>query len=635
MNKAIKYLASGFLAAIMVASCSDWLRPEHKVIQHPDEQSPVLRDDAYYAALREYKQTKHKIAFGWYGSWTAVGASYQSRLVSAPDSMDIISIWSQWHSLTPEQIADKEYVQKVKGTKVTFTTFLDNLPAEFRAGEVPTEEEIAVFAKAWARDSINKYNYDGMDIDYEPGFGASGPLVGNPAPELFNVLIRELGKYLGPKSGTGKLLMIDGVPYAVQGEMAEYFDYGIVQAYNSRNYTDLQDRFNNAYNAGWKPEQYIFAENFESFWQNGGVTHTTMDGQSVNSLLGMARFNPEQGFCAGFGAYHMEYEYGHADMPYKYMRRAIQDVNPAGGDLMVSLQSATEQSSSILVNDDGSRTGEASAEIRLSFARPLPADVTFGLSIDNSLVDSYNADKKTSYEGIDESLIPVTSINVTSGAITSEKVSLTFDLSSLEKGKYLIPIVVSLPADDIYASTGDIVTYLTVSIASMDIDTEATALTGVKIEPAEGWTITCYQGTNSEGANGVWNLDTDEQKAKMFDGKLDDGAWYASGVSYSWGYGGNFIIALDKVYEISGFRWHYYYQEANPEITDFQYSEDGSVWTSLTNGVRFTPHMTEDRWKIFQFKSPVNARYIRVYCGPVSSSGYTSMNEAEFYTPAE
>ena len=319
------------MAAAMFAGCSDWVKPERVIVQHADEQSPIVKDDAYWQALREYKQTDHKLAFGWYGSWTATGASYQSRLVSAPDSMDIISIWSQWHSLTPEQMADKEYVQKVKGTKVTFTTFLDNIPEEFRAGDVPTEEEIATFAAAWGRDSINKYNYDGMDIDYEPGYGASGPLVGNPCPELFNVLIRELGKYLGPKSGTGKLLIIDGVPYAVRGEMAGYFDYGIVQAYNSPGYTDLQSRFNNAYNNGWLPEQYIFAENFESYWQNGGVSHVTREGETVNSLLGMARFNPTQGTCAGFGAYHMEYEYGHADKPYKYMREAIQDVNPAGG----------------------------------------------------------------------------------------------------------------------------------------------------------------------------------------------------------------------------------------------------------------------------------------------------------------
>ena len=297
MKGFLKYTLAGVMAAAMFAGCSDWVKPERVIVQHADEQSPIVKDDAYWQAL----------------------------------PMDIISIWSQWHSLTPEQMADKEYVQKVKGTKVTFTTFLDNIPEEFRAGETPTEEEIAVFAAAWGRDSINKYNYDGMDIDYEPGYGAKGPLVGNPCPELFNVLIRELGKYLGPKSGTGKLLIIDGVPYAVRGEMAGYFDYGIVQAYNSTGYTDLQGRFNSAYNNGWLPEQYIFAENFESYWKNGGVNHTTREGETVNSLLGMARFNPTQGTCAGFGAYHMEYEYGHADKPYKYMREAIQDVNPAGG----------------------------------------------------------------------------------------------------------------------------------------------------------------------------------------------------------------------------------------------------------------------------------------------------------------
>ena len=94
------------MLAAAVASCTKETTPERINIQHPDQQSPILRDNAYYQALREYKKTKHKIAFGWYGSWTAVGASYQSRLISAPDSMDIISIWSQWHTLTPQQKAD-------------------------------------------------------------------------------------------------------------------------------------------------------------------------------------------------------------------------------------------------------------------------------------------------------------------------------------------------------------------------------------------------------------------------------------------------------------------------------------------------------------------------------------------------
>ncbi len=186
-----------------------------------------------------------------------------------------------------------------------------------------------------------KYNYDGIDIDYEPGFGARGPMVGNPAPDLFLRTITEMSKYVGPKSGTGRLFMIDGVPYAVRGEYAGLFDYGIVQSYASSGYSDLQGRFDNADRAGWKPEQYIFAENFESYWKNGGVNHTCRDGQVVNSLLGMARFNPTQGSAGGFGAYHMEYEYAHSDMPYKYMRRAIQDVNPAGGNMSSSLSDAS------------------------------------------------------------------------------------------------------------------------------------------------------------------------------------------------------------------------------------------------------------------------------------------------------
>ena len=132
-------------------ACSDWTDPEREITQHPDQQSPILRDNAYYQALREYKKTKHKIAFGWYGSWTAVGASYQTRLQSAPDSMDIISIWSQWHSLTPEQIADKEFVQKIKGTKVTFTIFSDKMPEPFLTeigGGEYTDEAIEAYAKS-------------------------------------------------------------------------------------------------------------------------------------------------------------------------------------------------------------------------------------------------------------------------------------------------------------------------------------------------------------------------------------------------------------------------------------------------------------------------------------------------------
>ncbi len=155
-----------------VASCTKETTPERINIQHPDQQSPILRDNAYYQNLRAYKQTKHKLAFGWYGSWTAVGASYQSRLISAPDSMDIISIWSQWHTLTPQQKADKEFVQKIMGTKVIYTIFAHEVPEQFLVDGEVTPEGLASYAKAYAKDSMDKYQYDGIDLDYEPEWAA-------------------------------------------------------------------------------------------------------------------------------------------------------------------------------------------------------------------------------------------------------------------------------------------------------------------------------------------------------------------------------------------------------------------------------------------------------------------------------
>lgn len=108
--------------------------------------------------------------------------------------------------------------------------------------------------------------------------------------------------------------------------------------------------------------------------------------------------------------------------------------------------------------------------------------------------------------------------------------------------------------------------------------------------------------------------------------------WYAANASYSWGNGGNFIITLDKAYDINGFRWHIYYEDSNPECTDFQYSEDGTNWYSLTNEISFVPKLSADNWKIFQFKKTVKARYLRVYVGRVTD--FTSMNEAEIFAPA-
>ena len=59
-------------------------------------------------------------------------------------------------------------------------------------GEV-TPEGLATYARAYARDSMNKYSYDGIDLDYEPGFGGTGPLVGHDN-ENMKIFCQELSK---------------------------------------------------------------------------------------------------------------------------------------------------------------------------------------------------------------------------------------------------------------------------------------------------------------------------------------------------------------------------------------------------------------------------------------------------------
>ena len=247
------------LCCVAFIACDKQTTPEAL-----DVQVPPTKSDDYFEALRQYKKSKHQLCFGWFGNWTATGSAMSTRLDNVPDSVDIISIWGNTFNLTPEMKADMAYVQQKKGTKVIFTIFAHTVPELFIAEDGTID--YASYAKS-LNDTIIKYNYDGIDFDYEPNYGGSGPLCDKNNMETF---IHEMGKYVGPKSGTGKILSIDGEPYYMNPGLSEYFDYGIVQAYNSTGDTDLQNRFNRAAEVGWKPEQYIFTENFESLWQTGG-----------------------------------------------------------------------------------------------------------------------------------------------------------------------------------------------------------------------------------------------------------------------------------------------------------------------------------------------------------------------------
>lgn len=373
MKKKILNIAIVALFAGAMLGCSKWTEVEPRDYYKP-------HGEEYYKNLRAYKNSDHPITFGWFGNWTGKGASLQGSLMGLPDSVDFVSMWGNWHSLTEEKWADKREVKRLKGTRVTMCFIVANCgdqttPAEVRntltvdGVKYATESEavkafwgwkdgdqesidaaIAKYAKSII-DTIDKYEWDGFDYDYEANYGAPGNIAGpylgdsgNPETNRqrtnFLTFVKELGKHLGPKSGTGRLLVIDGEPQNMHPDARDYFDYYIIQAYYSTGYSDLDKRYNKllqGLEAAGDPElekmvakKLVYCEDFEKagYAVNGGNDYTTRDGRTVPSLIGMAAWQPLSGYQkGGIGTYHMEYDYPN-NPEYKWLRQATGIMNP-------------------------------------------------------------------------------------------------------------------------------------------------------------------------------------------------------------------------------------------------------------------------------------------------------------------
>ena len=194
------------------------------------------------------------LAFGWFGSWSNQGSSslYYS-LKGIPDSVDIVSIWGPYGSLTDYQKEDLKYVQEVLGTRVVFTVFshnMANLPGKFEN----IAENIPAAAQAIA-DTIHKYGYDGIDFDHECS-----------TKDLFykeenmTALLKETRQRIGPD----KIIMVDGFVDLISKEGWDYANFAVSQAYGASSATRLKQRYD------WIKEyigsnRYIVTENFESY----------------------------------------------------------------------------------------------------------------------------------------------------------------------------------------------------------------------------------------------------------------------------------------------------------------------------------------------------------------------------------
>ena len=376
-------LAVSAVALLGLSSCSKWTDME---VQHPMDLTKPAHTEEYYKALRDYKNSDHQIAFAYYSAWTGVGTNMQSSLMWLPDSVDLVSLWGGWKNPTEAQLKDLRLAQEKKGLKAMICFLVldmgngitpDPTDAEkaalkegekwahkywgwssenTEAGKAARRAAVVKYANAIC-DLIDKYGYDGFDIDAEPSY--SHPFNTdyelwrtdreNGVPTLMTLFIETLGKRIGPmaesEAGRKKVLAVDGQPDALPATHAKYFNYFIIQAYGDRvgyqnaHFQGMLSAYKDVLPVEDICKKSIFVVNFESGATRGGEAGL---GQILNFALQNPVVNGVTYRKGGVGAFRVDLEYAVSTpevvngidmspvkgLSYPWWRRAIQLMNP-------------------------------------------------------------------------------------------------------------------------------------------------------------------------------------------------------------------------------------------------------------------------------------------------------------------
>ena len=377
----MKMLKYALVAAMALASvaCSKWTDDERLTFDNQKDLKRAIpfieltsadqltaEQQKYYSELRAWKQTPHVRGFGWFGGWTAKGTDPQKYLRMLPDSVDIVSLWGTHGSLTEAQKTDLKLFREVKGGKVLLCWIVQNLGDQLTPqGKNATDywvtekgggnflEGVKAYANAIC-DTIEKYDLDGFDLDYEPGYGHSGNMATTTAwiSETENVnmytFIKTLYDRLNPK---GRIVVMDGEPYYMDRATSKMVSYYIYQAYDEATTARALQKLENGgtfgyeevdYLDNWEGKSFLTLE-FQKYSKTGGFPRYTSSNPEIQKLdVGRQIMDyatmlmPNGKRIAGIGTYHMELDTEGGS--YRFLRQALNAGNRVSETLKADFQ---------------------------------------------------------------------------------------------------------------------------------------------------------------------------------------------------------------------------------------------------------------------------------------------------------
>ena len=362
----MKMLKYALVAAMALASvaCSKWTDDERLTFDNQKDLKRAIpfieltsadqltaEQQKYYSELRAWKQTPHVRGFGWFGGWTAKGTDPQKYLRMLPDSVDIVSLWGTHGNLTEAQKTDLKLFREVKGGKVLLCWIVQNLGDQLTPqGKNATDywvtekgggdflEGVKAYANAIC-DTIEKYDLDGFDLDYEPGYGHSGNMATTTAwiSETGNVnmytFIKTLYDRLNPK---GRIVVMDGEPYYMDRATSKMVSYYIYQAYDEATTARALQKLENGGTFGYDEEDYLdnwegksfLTLEFQKYSKTGGFPRYTSSNPEIQKLDAgrqimdyATMIMPNGKRIAGIGTYHMELDTEGGS--YRFLRQAL------------------------------------------------------------------------------------------------------------------------------------------------------------------------------------------------------------------------------------------------------------------------------------------------------------------------